>query len=46
MTPKTRQRLKMALFGEQAKRHGTVGDVDQSLIVEEALEKWLDENNY
>jgi hypothetical protein len=46
MTPKTRRRLKLALFGEQAKRHGTTGDVDQSLIIEEAIEKWLDENNY
>lgn len=46
MTQATRRRLKMALFGEQAKRHGTTGDVDQSLIIEEALEKWLTENNY
>lgn len=46
MTPKTRQRLKKALYGEQAKRHESSGDVDQSLLIEEAIEKWLDENNY
>lgn len=46
MTPKTRKRLKSALFGEQAKRQETSGNVDQSLLIEEAIEEWLDKNNY
>ena len=43
MTPDNRDRLRMALYGEQLK---TRGKTDQSLIIEMALEKWLDDNGY
>ena len=41
LTPKTSKRLKRAVLQEKLVRFDKGKDVDQSLIVEEALEMWL-----
>lgn len=46
LTPETRHRLRRALLQEQLSREANNDKVDQSLIVEEALEHWLKQHQY
>lgn len=46
LTEETKNRLMRATFKEKLSRMDKGEEVDQSLIVEEALESWLDQHNY
>lgn len=45
-TPAIKKRLKRALLQEKLLRDEKDEDIDQSLLVEEALENWLKSHNY
>lgn len=44
--PEVKKRLKRALLQEKLRRDEKDQDIDQSLLVEEALETWLKTHNY
>jgi len=46
LTPKTKKRLKRALLMEKLVRDEKDKDIDQSLMVEEALESWFAARDY
>jgi hypothetical protein len=45
-TPEIKKRLKRALLQEKLRRDENDQDIDQSLLVEEALENWLKTHKY
>lgn len=46
LTTKNKKRFKRALLQEQLRREETGDPIDQSLLVEEALEAWMNAHNY
>ncbi len=46
LTTKNKKRFKRALLQEQLRRDETGDPIDQSLLVEEVLEAWMDANSY